>query len=475
MHKYVEIEEKFDVGEDWSLPKIASLAPAGGSVVQETFTLDNTYFDTATAGLRLFGVTLRRRVGGSETGWQLKVPSGTSRIELQSGARSKSVPNAIADAVRGLLAGEAVVPVAHLVTTRTAYRILAADQQLVLEIADDSVESLPVDDDGEVRSWRQIEVEAGPAVKKKSLKQAAKLLRSAGATPSIHKTKLDEALGDLPASHGAGSGTLGELVGAYIAAQCVDLAVNDVGLRTEDDLVHKTRVAVRRLRSTLRIFDDLFEPDAAAELDHELVWYADLLGHVRDRDVLARRLTAHIAALPSDQIRGQAQEKIMTTLDQDREAAGRSLTDGMASSRYQRLITSLRSWRTSPPFTERAESKSTTVGSYIDRAEGTAYKRLRKAGDDPELLHRARKSMKRLRYAAELGTPTDDALSKIAERAKHLQTVLGDHQDAALAADFLARNAPSDDAAAAFTYGVLMANELAQAARIRSDLTSESA
>ena len=53
-------------------------------------------------------------------------------------------------------------------------------------------------------------------------------------------------------------GTVGELVAAYIAAQCEVIASNDVGLRTGTPAVHKTRVAARRLRSTLRIFSDLF-------------------------------------------------------------------------------------------------------------------------------------------------------------------------------------------------------------------------
>jgi CHAD domain-containing protein len=80
--------------------------------------------------------------------------------------------------------------------------------------------------------------------------------------------------------------------------------------------------------------------------------------------------------------------------------------------------------------------------------------------------------MKRLRYAAELGGPADSKLSDIAKNAKRLQTVLGDHQDAVVAAAFLARTPGlNDSAGSAFTYGVLMANELAEAARIRAELS----
>ncbi len=70
MRTYVETEDKFDVDEDWELPEVAVLVPEGGRLVQDVRTLDSTYFDTPAAGLRLFGVTMRRRVGGSDTGWQ---------------------------------------------------------------------------------------------------------------------------------------------------------------------------------------------------------------------------------------------------------------------------------------------------------------------------------------------------------------------------------------------------------------------
>ena len=102
----------------------------------------------------------------------------------------------------------------------------------------------------------------------------------------------------------------------------------------------------------------------------------------------------------------------------------------------------------------------------MTNAKRKADKRLRKAGDNVDQLHRARKSMKRLRYG------------EVASDAKHLQTyaaelgepadaklVLGEHQDAIVAADFLAATAPSHGAGgSAFTYEVLMANEIAEAA-----------
>ena len=54
-------------------------------------------------------------------------------------------------------------------------------------------------------------------------------------------------------------------------------------------------------------------------------------------------------------------------------------------------------------------------------------------------LHRARKSVKRLRYAGELLDDLVPKAGKIAKAAKKQQTVLGDHQDLVVAAEFLRR------------------------------------
>jgi CHAD domain-containing protein len=471
-----EREDTFAVDPDWVMSQLKRLVPDGGRLDQEVRTLDNTYFDTPGAGLRLFGVTLRRRVGGSETGWQLKVPNGTARTELQSGSRTKTLPSVLAKSVAGLQAGERLGPVAVVKTTRTASRVLNADGELVVEIADDQVASGPPDGESMLHSWREVEVELGPAGKKKDLKQARKLLRAAGATPSPIRTKLDRALG-LAASDGtepaAKAGTVGELVGAYVAAQCDVLASNDIGLRTGAPVVHQTRVAARRLRSTLRVFGDVVDAAAADELNKELAWYADMLGHVRDREVLNTRLTNLITDLPPEQVRGTVEAEITKTLAKERDDAAQRLNAAMHTRRYQHLVQLLGRWKTTPPFRAAAARQDKTAAKYVKQAKEKADKRLRKADDDVERLHRARKAEKRLRYAAELAEPADGRMKRIARKAKKLQTLLGEHQDAVVAANFLSTiSAPSDgeNGESGFTYGVLVANELNRAAEIRASL-----
>src|SRR6476646_6176968 len=80
------------------------------------------------------------------------------------------------------------------------------------------------------------------------------------------------------------------LVAASLAQQCAALVVGDQRLGAGDDsAVHDTRVAGRRIRSTLRVYSPLFDREAADALDGELRWWSGLLGAVRDLQVLQGR------------------------------------------------------------------------------------------------------------------------------------------------------------------------------------------
>jgi len=165
--------------------------------------------------------------------------------------------------------------------------------------------------------------------------------------------------------------------------------------------------------------------------------------------------------------------EITKTLAKERDDATQRLNAAMRTRRYQDLVQLLGGWKTTPPFTAAAARKDKTAVKYVEQAKVKADRRLPKADDDVERLHRARKAEKRLRYAAELVEPADRRMKRTARKAKELQTLLGEHQDAVVAANFLATiSAPSEgeNGESGFTYGVLMANELNRAADIRESL-----
>jgi CHAD domain-containing protein len=83
-------------------------------------------------------------------------------------------------------------------------------------------------------------------------------------------------------------------------AQIEQIFAGDVGLRRGQDPIHDTRVAIRRLRSTLRVFGTLLERSAIEGVEEELRWFATLIGAVRDCQVQRRRFTAALNELPAE-------------------------------------------------------------------------------------------------------------------------------------------------------------------------------
>ena len=100
------------------------------------------------------------------------------------------------------------------------------------------------------------------------------------------------------------------MLGGYLAEQDDALIAGDLTLRRGLGGIHPTRVATRRLRSTLRVFADFLDPARAQAFDAELSWYAGLLGGVRDREVQRARFTAAIAELPEELVLGPVGSRI---------------------------------------------------------------------------------------------------------------------------------------------------------------------
>jgi CHAD domain-containing protein len=266
--------------------------------------------------------------------------------------------------------------------------------------------------------------------------------------------------------------TVRDLIGAYLAEQCTVLIDSEAQLRAEEDVVHTTRVAVRRLRSTIRVFDDLFDPAEADHLESELIWWATLLGEVRDLDILIERQAALLAALPPELTLGPVSSTIHTELATRRKRATDDVTDALNSERYRKLIGMIHHWRSDPPFTAAADSPTDAIEAGIKKAKKKARKRLstavavRRVGEpSDELFHRARKASKRYRYAVEAAAPVwGSKADKIVAQRKDLQDLLGNHQDGIVSAAFLRElgaRVGIRSGQNGFSYGILYAREAA--------------
>jgi CHAD domain-containing protein len=275
--------------------------------------------------------------------------------------------------------------------------------------------------------------------------------------------------------------TAREVIGDYLAEQCTVIIDSEAELRAGDDVIHKVRVAVRRLRSTIRVFADLFDAEQAARLEEELVWWAGLLGKVRDMDILTRRQQALLAELPPELILGPVESTIQEELAVQRKQAMDDVLEALSSQRYRKFIGMAHHWRGDPPFTAAAEASADSIDAAIKKARKKADKRLTKAvaalGADEasdDLFHGARKASKRHRYAVEAAVPVwGSKADKIISRRKDLQDLLGNHQDSIVSAAFLrdlgARRGIRSGQNG-FSYGFLYARELAARDSLLDDL-----
>ena len=164
--------------------------------------LEAEYYDTDDMRLIRNGVTLRRRRGGSDPGWHLKLPAGGStrrEIRLPLG-RGRQVPARLARLVRGYTRGEALRPVARISTRRQVVTLVDSAGDSLAEIAADDVSAQTLGEETVISQWAEVEVEltgGGPRL----LKAADAQLRRDGLLPSARTAKLERALG-WPASGG---------------------------------------------------------------------------------------------------------------------------------------------------------------------------------------------------------------------------------------------------------------------------------
>jgi inorganic triphosphatase YgiF len=201
----LEIERKYAVGTGFVLPDLSAVPGVTAVTGPRTYHLTAVYLDTPGLDLAAAHITLRRRTGGTDAGWHLKLPAGAdARREVHAplGPGTEAVPDRLAGLVAGRTRGQPLRPIARLQTTRTVRHLTDAAGQVLAEVADDEVTgSLPdperCDTDGPrdpaawrtATAWREVEIElgSGPAG---LLDEAGRLLLEAGARPSPAASKL---------------------------------------------------------------------------------------------------------------------------------------------------------------------------------------------------------------------------------------------------------------------------------------------
>lgn len=510
----LEIEKKYDVDAGAAVPALEQAAGVARAGKPHTDLLEAVYFDTPKHALAARRITLRRRTGGKDAGWHLKLPPQAAadgdgpqhRTELHAPlGRPDVVPDTLLTHLHAYLRGALPVPVVRLETRRTTYPLYGDDGVHLADLADDQVTAERLQDRDKAaatrQQWREWELElvhGDPGL----FGPVEELLAAAGARPAGHASKLARALGDdkkagkaaaKPAAAGeearGGKAAGGEadgdaaagsrpallagkrapaaaVVTVYVGAQIDQILASDAAVRGEEpEAVHAMRSAARRIRSVLGAYGRLYRASPVRKLRNELKWLGQLLGQPRDAEVLREQLRGQLAGLPPWDGIAEATTRLQERTGADYDAAYRLLQEALGTERYFRLLDKLEDFRDSPPVRaeavtpgRRAAAKAVDKAAKRLRRSRKAVKRARRGREQELALHRVRKDAKRLRHVAESAVLVrGKRAGKVAKAARRQQKILGRFQDAAVARDLLAGiAADGTDAATAGIYAQLL-------------------
>jgi CHAD domain-containing protein len=478
--RYLEVERKFDVGESTDAPSFAGIAEIVRVDTPPAQALDAVYFDTPAHDLSSNRITLRRRTGGEDAGWHLKLPAGPdARTEVRApldtandedGSR-EDVPAELLDVVLAIVRDRPLSPVARITTTREVHLLCRADGAALAEFCDDQVTAMRVatpDAPAVEQRWREWELELlDSEANAELLDRLSNRLLGAGATPAGRGSKLARVLGTTQNDPDVRAV---DPVHQAVAEQVDQLLVWDRAVRADaDDAVHQMRVTTRRIRSLLQASpDSLGLCDDTSILD-ELRELAGVLGEARDAEVLGERYRRALDELPPESVRGPVRQRLIDGADHRYQAGLRHSLAAMRSARYFRLLDALDALVAKPPPlpVDQQAAPVTVVAAHKKVRKAAKAARRAAEQDRDNAIHRIRKRAKRLRYTA-----TAIGITKVSERARAIQSLLGDHQDSVVSRAHLIQQADAAHAAGedTFTYGLLYQQEADLALSCRQQL-----
>jgi CHAD domain-containing protein len=489
---YREAERKFRVSAGYAVPDLDGVAARVEE--HDPITLTTVYVDTPDLRLVREGLTLRRRTGTDDEGWHLKVPVRDGepglrdeiRLPLSAGT-GEHPPTRLRDLVRAIVRTAPLQVAATLKTERTTRLLYGPDGGCLAELVDDEVTMIDgsVDRQEGVTRFREVELEARPGADGEALEAVAQALMSAGATEGAFESKVAQALGPLalgppevPEPAEVRPGDPARLaIAAHLARHTRALRREDVLMRLDtDDAVHQLRVAARRLRSGLRTFRPLLDPEWSQRLSDELRWLGTSLGELRDREVMLLRLEGDLdRLLPPGLDTEGAHRLVRRRLQRDMAGAREQALEALGSDRHLALHEELVTAAGTPQTRHEAERPCTDV---LPPLVAKAWRRLERdaralSTDGPDAeWHATRIAAKKARYAAEACAPVfGKPAQKLGKQLARVTEALGEHQDAAVAAERLQDLALSGRVGAetAFCLGVLHAAEREAVRQARTD------
>jgi triphosphatase len=248
--------------------------------------------------------------------------------------------------------------------------------------------------------------------------------------------------------------TMGDVAFAVLRRQLAVVRAKEPGTRLGEDPeeLHDMRVATRRLRAALSLFEAVL-PVRAQVFRQELGWLARLLGAVRDLDVQLEGLAGMSSVDPPFGTAPEGHdpvEELADLLERERAAARTHMLNGLDSVRWDRLAKGLTAMAQQGPA---RRSLATRVPAEIGLPPLVLrrHHKVRKAAKRAEQsgvvtdFHALRIRCKRLRYALEFsGEVYGGKTSRFVRELTVLQDELGEMQDAEVASLQLADLATGD-------------------------------
>ena len=446
-----ELERKYEATDNFVLPDLRGIAGTADVTLPDEFDLDATYYDTDDLRLLRSGVTLRRRYGGDDSGWHLKLPAGEDeRTEVRMALTPEGTPppEDLTTLLAARLRGARLVPVTRIRTHRERRRLIGQAGDVLAEVVSDDVRAEDPCDSREPMHWHEVEIEWAPGSTGVA-DSIERTLAKANVERSAHPSKLAHALTERlsaiedRAARTRRYDTVSGLLGAYLREQLDTIIDADLDYRRDrPDAVHRARVASRRARSAIDAFCGACElgPEAAL-LSAELRWLGLELGAARDNEVQCERLAVRLASLAPNLIDGPVHDRIDTHFTTRRDPARQRALEALDSTRYFAILDTLERLVDRVEHDRRhSRPAKVVVVQLLEQMTARVDKRVRAVRkikghrERTEAAHRARKAVKRLRYVIEAARPlaptlTDQTLDAFVE----LQDILGDLQDSVVA------------------------------------------
>ena len=394
---FLEVEAKFAVAESIQLPELTRLSGVNHIAETRKHALSAIYYDTEDLRLTHAKITLRRRTGGNDDGWHLKIPGAQGRTEIHAELGDPvdgryEVPAELLREVRSVVRNHALEPIAQVDNNRTELVLADAQGKAVAEFCDDHVTAFSFLPGGGQQSWREWEVElAGdlPGTKDGSrfIREATSLLIGAGARVSASPSKLKTALGDsidsaplppaLAHSNVEPDSAAAAVVTALKANRDKLVDYDPRVRRNEWDSVHQMRVATRELRSHIQTFHGIVVGPEIERIEAELKQLASILGVARDAEVVEERWLNLLASEDSNTLDDATREHISHDMGTAFRRAHRHVVAALDSDRYLALLDSLDQFLANPPVAEDSElelseADDAAVISSVTPAEPTA-------------------------------------------------------------------------------------------------------